>query len=226
MGTKLPFSRVPPKSGPIAADTSPMKNQTGFSLIELIVTLAVVALTMTMVVPGVQQFMQSNRLVSQLNMLSSSLAAARSEAVKRNLRAVACPTTDGTSCNTANGAGWETGWLVFLDRNNNFALNEVAGSCAEAATSGDCLLMSQQALTGGTTLRAASGIVGALGYDGTGGVFCKNGTGSAQACAAASTFFTICDARGASGARGLAISNTGRASVIDKQPDASSLSCP
>jgi len=111
MGTKPPFSRAPPKSGPIAADTSPMKNQTGFSLVELIVTLVVVALTMTMVVPGVQQFMQSNRLVSQLNMLSSSLAAARSEAVKRNLRAVACPTTDGTPATPPTArAGKRAGW--------------------------------------------------------------------------------------------------------------------
>ena len=203
-----------------------MKNQTGFSLIELIVTMVVVALTMTMVVPGVQQFMQNNRLVSQLNMLSSSLAAARSEAVKRNLRAVACPSSNGTSCDTTAGAGWETGWLVFLDRNTNFQLNEVTGSCAEGATTGDCLLMGQQALTGGTTLRAAGGIVGALGYDGTGAVICKNSSGTAQACAAATTFFTLCDSRGASGARGLAISNTGRASVIDKDPSGSSFSCP
>lgn len=203
-----------------------MKQHAGFSLIELVVTMVVVATALTMVVPGVQSFMQSNRLTSQLNMLSSSLVLARSEAAKRNMRAVICPTTDGASCVTTSGAGWETGWLVFLDRNNDFALTGTSAACAEGATTGECLLMAQEALTGGMTLRTGSSINGALGYDGTGAVVCRDSGGAAQSCTAANTFFTLCDARGASSARALGISSTGRASIIDKAPNGTSLSCP
>lgn len=226
VGKKPPFGGARPVRGRCTADTSGMKNESGYSLIELLITMAVVAIALTMVVPGVQQFMQNNRLTSQLNMLSSSLMLARSEAVKRNIRAVICPSTDGATCVTTTGAGWETGWLVFLDRNNDFALTGTSAACAEGATTGECLLLAQEALTGGTTLRTASGIVGALAFDGSGTALCRDSAGSAQTCVAANTFLTLCDSRGASRARGLGISNTGRSSIIDKSPNGTSLSCP
>jgi type IV fimbrial biogenesis protein FimT len=58
---------------------------------------------------------------SMLNALVSSIRIARSEAIKRNSRVVICKSTDGLVC--ANTGGWEHGWLIFHDVNNNAAID-------------------------------------------------------------------------------------------------------
>ena len=61
--------------------------------------------------------MSSSKLTSASNALLSSIYLARSEAIKRHGRVVICTTVDGTTC--AASGGWEQGWIVFGDTNNN-----------------------------------------------------------------------------------------------------------
>jgi type IV fimbrial biogenesis protein FimT len=61
------------------------------------------------------------RLTTTANALFSSLLLARSEAIKRNSRAVVCKSATGGAC--ASSGGWEQGWIVFHDANNNAALD-------------------------------------------------------------------------------------------------------
>ena len=99
----------------------------GFTLIELMIVIVVLAIFVTVGVPNFQNIVRENRLATQANELVSSLHFARSEAIKRRLPIVLCRTTNGTACVTGGTASWESGWLVFVDDNDNGAFNSGAG---------------------------------------------------------------------------------------------------
>ena len=82
----------------------------GFTLIELMVTLAVVAIVAALATPSFTGVINSNRLTSQANELVADIQLARSEALRRNRTVRLCRSTDGSTC--AAGAGKWTGWVV------------------------------------------------------------------------------------------------------------------
>lgn len=72
--------------------------QRGFTLVELMVTLAVLAVLIGIAVPSFQNIIARNRLTSITNEMVAALQLTRIEAVRRNTRVVFCPTTDGATC--------------------------------------------------------------------------------------------------------------------------------
>ena len=84
----------------------------GFTLMELMVTVAIVAIVAMIAVPSMQQAIQSGQQTACLNDSVTMLNLTRSEAVTRQTNVVACGSTDQTTCDTAN---YESGWLVFVD---------------------------------------------------------------------------------------------------------------
>lgn len=95
--------------------------QSGVTLLELMVILAIAAILLVMGIPGLASLVQSSRLSSATNELVASLHLTRSEAIKRGSRAVMCPSSTGNSC--AGSGGWHQGWVVFHDANNNAAVD-------------------------------------------------------------------------------------------------------
>lgn len=93
----------------------------GFTLIELLVVLALVVMLQSLAAPALSGMVHSMRLTTAVNALFSSLLLARSEAIKRNSRAVVCKSATGNACITTGG--WEQGWIVFHDANNNASLD-------------------------------------------------------------------------------------------------------
>jgi type IV fimbrial biogenesis protein FimT len=91
----------------------------GFTLVELLMVMCVAAVLLTFAIPSFSRIMSSSKLTAASNALLSSMYLARSEAIKRNGRVALCKTVDGSSC-VATG-GWEQGWIVFRDTNNNGA---------------------------------------------------------------------------------------------------------
>ena len=89
----------------------------GFTLVELLMVLCVAGVLLTFAVPSFSRIMSSSKLTAASNALLSSMYLARSEAIKRNGRVALCKTVDGNSCTA--GGGWEQGWIVFRDTNNN-----------------------------------------------------------------------------------------------------------
>lgn len=89
----------------------------GFTLVELMITLAVAAILLTMAVPSFRTTIQNNRLITEANDFVTALHLARSEAIKRRARVTLCKSADGAAC-TATG-GWEQGWIAYVDSNNN-----------------------------------------------------------------------------------------------------------
>ena len=93
----------------------------GFSLPELLVTVAVTGVLTGIAVPPMSAMLQAQRATALANSFIGSLHLARNEAIKRNGRAVLCKSATGLSC-TLEG-GWEQGWIVFHDLNNNALLD-------------------------------------------------------------------------------------------------------
>ena len=90
-----------------------MKRVHGFTLVELMITLLLAAIILSLGVPGFRDIVLNNRAATQSNELVTALNLARSEAVKRGARVSLCPSTDQASC--TGGTQWEDGWIVFLD---------------------------------------------------------------------------------------------------------------
>src|SRR5262245_17474788 len=92
----------------------------GFTLMELMVVLALVAVLMGIAVPNFREFSRNHRLTATANDLVSSLARARNEAIKRQLPVAMCATANpnGTPPNCSNGA--YTAWVVWVDADNDW----------------------------------------------------------------------------------------------------------
>ncbi|HEX7060838.1 MAG TPA: GspH/FimT family pseudopilin [Woeseiaceae bacterium] len=86
------------------------KRHAGFTLLELIVTLAVAAIILSFGVPGFMGFVQNSRATTHTNDLVTALNLARSEATRRGSAVTVCSTTNGASCN--GSTDWSTGWVV------------------------------------------------------------------------------------------------------------------
>lgn len=89
-----------------------MDRQCGFTLMELIITVAIAAIVLAIGVPSFQGIMRNNRAATQANEIIGALNLARSEAVKRGRRVSLCPSSNGTGC---SGTDWSSGWIVFVD---------------------------------------------------------------------------------------------------------------
>ena len=89
---------------------------TGFTIIELMLTIGVAAVMLSIGVPSFQSLLERNQLTSGINQFISSMSLARSEAIKRNQRVAICPSRNGTTC---TGVQYEDGWIVFVDGNSN-----------------------------------------------------------------------------------------------------------
>ncbi len=89
------------------------KKQNAFTLIELMVTLAVLAIVIGVAIPSFTKQITNSRSLTVGNDLVTALNFARQEAVKRGKRVSICPSTDGATCLTSGD--WAKGWLVFED---------------------------------------------------------------------------------------------------------------
>lgn len=86
----------------------------GFTLVELLTSLGILALLISFGVPATQRLVGDQQLVAAGNTLAAHLAFARSESIKRR-RPVLVDNGDGD---------WSSGWQVFVDLNNNGQLDE------------------------------------------------------------------------------------------------------
>jgi len=99
----------------------------GFTLLELMITIAILAILLAIAIPSFQGLMASNRLTGATNDFIAALNTARAEAIRRGQRITLCASTDGTTCaaSTTNN-DWSTGWLLFndIDKDNALDTNE------------------------------------------------------------------------------------------------------
>ena len=96
----------------------PRLNQTGFTLPELLVSLAVMAVLVSFAAPTVQNLMKDRQVTNTARVLHTSLLLARSVAVARASTVSLCKSLNGTTCNNGQD-DWRSGWLVFADGDSN-----------------------------------------------------------------------------------------------------------
>lgn len=96
-----------------------MHTPRGFTLIELVVTLAVAAILTVLAIPGYTTTVKNNRLHNAANAFVAAVNLARVESVRRNARVTLCKSGDGNGC--ATRGDWSQGWIVFVDANSNAA---------------------------------------------------------------------------------------------------------
>lgn len=86
------------------------KRQQGFTLVELLIAVAIAAIVLSMGVPSFRDALMNSRLTSQANAFVAAINLARSEAIKRSRNVT-------LECNT--GTDWTSGWKVWVDSNGN-----------------------------------------------------------------------------------------------------------
>jgi len=165
--------------------------QAGFTLIELMVTLAVLAIVLAIAMPNFSSLQAGTRLTAQVNDLVSMLSYARLEALKRGSRVTVCKSADGASCTT--GGNWEQGWVVFNDNCPTGTVGVIDTACSEA------VLKRRMALVTGYTLSGETNIADLVTFTSTGAPQ-QNGT------------FSLCSS---DASKSVVLSGTGRLSVSD-----------
>lgn len=182
----------------------PQYAQRGFTLTELLTTLAVAAIGLSIATPGFQELTSNSRRATSINSLVSTLHRARNEAVTRNQQVTVCPSDNGTSC--VDGAAWSDGWIAFPDPDQ------------DRQVSGD-----EQVLVAGPgsqRLTIDSAEFGAF------IVFRPGGRVMVDDVDENSGQFTFCDDRGASEARVVIIETSGHPSLSEVQSDGAEPACP
>ena len=93
-----------------------MNRVSGYTMIELIITVMVGSVLLMIAIPTFFWVTNSNRIAAEINGLLGDLQFARGEAVKEGQNVTVCVSTNGTTC--ANLNTWQKGWIVFSTANN------------------------------------------------------------------------------------------------------------
>jgi type IV fimbrial biogenesis protein FimT len=166
--------------------------QTGFTVIELMVTVTILAIVMVIGAPAMRDMLARNRIVGQASDLTADLQLARAESNRRGFRVVVCKSSDLAGCSSSGT--FADGWIVFVDANSNSAVD-----------TGEEVLRVHQAAPTGITIAVSpnSGTPPNLTYYRPTGLVDSSGTMPRT--------FTVCQT-GFTG-RVVTVGNTGRTSV-------------
>ncbi len=159
--------------------------QSGMTLIELMMTLLIAGIVMVIAVPNMNQFIKNERLTGFTNSFLLDLMLARSKAVELNTPVIVCASNDEETC---SGGDYDQGWIVVTAPDGNINDGEI--------------LKIQQELTAGISVALNDGALSTITYDSRG--FTPD--------IPAGAIISLCDDRGDDYARALTISPTGRVS--------------
>ena len=131
----------------------------GFTLVEMIVTLVILAILAAVAIPSFTQMLHRGGVSSASNALLADLAYARTEAVSRHTNVSVCPTTTGNSC-AANPA-YDSGWLIYT-----YTPGHAVSGVAYDKTSADNTILRWTKARDGVSIQAKSSSVISYGQQG------------------------------------------------------------
>lgn len=181
-----------------------MNTDNGFTIIELMIVLAVAGLLMTVATPSFVELLQNNRLAIATNELIGEFALARSEAAKRGGRVIVCNSTNPSAATPAcrppcDPCDWTTGWIIFADGSTP------PNNVYNVAT--DTLIKRNLGPSNNVTIASAGTATVNLRF---------NSDGSSENGGDAT--FSLCDPRGEDHGRQATISLLGRSSLTVGEP--------
>lgn len=100
------------------------RSQNGFTLYEILITLLIVGVVMTLGLPNLTAFTQNSRVTTTANDLLTSLYLARSEAARSKNNITVCSSDEAVLPRVCNGT-FDDGWIIFVDSNNPAAVRDV-----------------------------------------------------------------------------------------------------
>jgi type IV fimbrial biogenesis protein FimT len=167
----------------------------GFTFIELMIVMTMVAVMAAIALPNLGQFIANNRLKSQMYDMLESINIARSEAVKRKVKTVMCRSADPTATTPACGGTantWTTGWIVYAKGDANDAYNSATDTIIGIGNAADDTVNIMSNGSGNSYL-----------------VYKPDGSLNE----AGTVVYAICDDRGESHGKQISIALVGRASI-------------
>src|SRR5579871_5193253 len=93
----------------------------GFTLLELMLTLTILAVLTAGGIASFRFVTNSNRVASEANALLGDMSYARAQAIKEGRTVTICTSANGSTC--AGTSTWQSGWIVFSDANGNQAVD-------------------------------------------------------------------------------------------------------
>lgn len=174
----------------------------GFTLLELLIGIAILGITMAFAAPGFITLIANNRISGDTSDFVSALQLAKSESAARVNPVTICKrNTAGNACVAAGG--WQQGWIVFSDNNGDGAVN-----------AGEAVVLVHEALDPLITFNGTIGVTNSITYN-------PSGTTSITG----TQVLIMCDDRGfAESAKGILITITGRGGVL-KAADSGQTTC-
>ena len=179
----------------------------GFTLLEVMFAIAILAILVGIGVPGLQNFVRNSRMSGAANDIVTDFAYARSEAVKRGVAVTLCKSADGAACDADDTDPFDR-WIVFVDDEDP---GEVAGTDGNGAVDGDEVILRERLLPESIVVTTLA--------DQRRAIFQASGFPIIEAENV--TQFVLCDARGNvtaaggdSAARAVEIAPTGRPQVL------------
>ncbi len=178
------------------------RKNAGFTLLELVIIIAILAITMAIAAPSLSTMISDNRITSGVNDFTAALQFAKAEAAARISPVTICKKNNASN-NCTVGNDWQQGWIVFADTNGD---GDVDGD--------DVILLNHEALDARLSFGGTAQVASLITYQPSG----TTSITSAQV-------LIMCDNRGfVSAARGVLVTITGRGSVM-KASDTGQASC-
>ena len=118
------------------------KHNSGFTLIEMIVTVSIVSILASIAAPSFSGMLERNKATAAANEMVSALLLARSEALKRRNNITVCTSVDQTSCAGNGEKDFSKGWIVFVDCDKN-RVRGAAVDCGNAGLEEETVIKAQ-----------------------------------------------------------------------------------
>jgi len=211
---RIDDSRYDRDSGRLALATGRTR---GFTLIELVITLTVIAIVMALAVPSFQIILKNNRIQTASEDFIAALNTARSEAMKRSTEVFLCRSTANNACSPGGTArDWSEGWILYGSQENT-----VVADNYDYVAANDSLLTVGAQTSGEVTITSSASADTHVSFE-------ANGDRNADVAFGVTpppVRFAICDDRGEANGKVVTVTRTGQITVTDADAGNTNIDC-